>query len=230
MTGTLGELILAALAFLLIHVVPSSFLRERLVTRIGEKGYMAGFSLLSLAILVWLVFAYRAAPVGDILWDAGNAGRYLAMLLMLFASILLASANTTPNPTAVGAEKSLERESVYGGINAVTRHPMMWGILLWSITHIINNGEITAVIFFGTFGVLALSGTFLIDAKKARQLKEGWETFKGRTSNVPFVAIFQGRATLSIKSLWWRILVGIVLWAALFHFHTFVIGVSPNPI
>ena len=229
MTGTLGELILAALAFLFIHIIPSSFLRERLVSKVGEKAYLAGFSLLSLAVLIWLVFAFRAAPMGEMLWDAGNAGRYLAMLLMLIASILFVSANTSPNPTAVGAGKLLERESAYSGINAITRHPLMWSITLWSITHIINNGEISAIVFFGTFGLLAFSGTFLIDAKKARQLKDGWGAYKARTSNIPFVAILQRRATLSIKPLWWRILLGIVLYAVLFHFHSFVFGVSPNP-
>ena len=230
MTGTLGELILAALAFLLIHIIPSSFLRERLVSRLGEKGYMAGFSLLSIAILVWLVFAFRAAPVGEMLWDAGNAGRYLAMFLMLIASILFVSANTSPNPTAAGAGKLLEKESAYVGINAITRHPLMWGITLWAVNHVINNGEITAIIFFGTFGLLAFLGTFLIDAKKAHQLKDGWDAYKARTSNIPFAAILQGRATLSVKALWWRILLGFVLFAVLFHFHSFVFGVSPNPI
>ncbi|MCF8466124.1 MAG: NnrU family protein [Sneathiella sp.] len=230
MTGTLGELILAALAFLFIHIIPSSFLRERLVSRIGEKGYLAGFSLLSLTVLVWLVFAFRSAPVGEMLWDAGNAGRYLAMLLMLVALILFVSANTSPNPTAVGAGKLVERESAYSGVNTITRHPLMWSITLWSIAHIINNGEISAVVFFGAFGILAFSGTFLIDAKKARQLKNGWGAYKARTSNIPFAAILEGRAKLSIKPLWWRILLGIALYAVLFHFHAFVFGVSPNPI
>lgn len=230
MTGTLGELILAALAFWLIHIVPSSIVRERLVSRIGEKGYLAGFSLLSILIFVWLIFAYRGAPVGDMLWDAGNAGRYIAMLLMLIASILFISANTSPNPTAVGAGKLIEKESAYSGINAITRHPLMWSITLWSIAHILNNGEISALIFFGAFGLLAFCGTFLIDAKKARQLKDGWTTYKSRTSNIPFAAILQGRATLSIKPLWWRVLLGIVLFAVLYYFHAFVFGVSPNPV
>lgn len=227
MTGTMGELIIVALAFLLIHVVPSSFLRGKLVSVLGENGYMAGFSLVSLILLVWMVIAYRAAPVGDMLWDAGNAGRYLGALLMLIASILFVGGITSPNPTAIGAGKLIDRESASEGFNAITRHPMMWSFALWSLTHVINNGDVAAVVFFGTFGVLALAGTVLIDAKKARQLKDGWGKFKARTSNIPFAAILQGQAKLSIRPLWWRILLGIVLYAVLFHFHSFVFGVSP---
>ncbi|WP_339631788.1 NnrU family protein [uncultured Sneathiella sp.] len=229
MTGTLGELIVAALAFLLIHIIPSSVLRVRLVSKIGEKGYIVGFSFLSLVIIIWLVTAYRDAPVGDMLWNAGNTGRYLGILLMLIASILFVGGITSPNPTAVGAGKLIERESAYEGFNAITRHPLMWSFALWSITHVVNNGNVSAVIFFGTFGVLALAGTALIDAKKARQLEESWAGYKARTSNIPFAAILQDRATLSIKPLWWRILLGIVLYAVLFHFHNFVFGVSPAP-
>jgi len=230
MTGTVGELILAALAFLLIHIVPSSVLRERVISRTGEKGYMACFSLLSLVILIWLVIAYRAAPVEEMLWDAGNGGRHLAMLLMLIASILFFGAITSPNPTAVGAGKLLEKESAYTGINAITRHPMMWSFALWSVAHIVNNGDITSIVFFGTFGLLAVAGTYLIDAKKARQLKAGWAGYKERTSNIPFAAILQGRATLSFKPLWWRLLLGIVLFAALYLLHPLVFGVLPGPL
>lgn len=230
MTGTVGGLILAALAFLAIHIVPSSVLRERVVSGIGEKAYMAGFSLLSALILAWLIYAYNVAPAGDILYDAGNVGRYIALLLMLIASVLFFGAVTSPNPTAIGAGKMLDKESAYRGINAITRHPMMWSFTLWSIAHIVNNGDIISIVFFGTFGLLAFAGTFLIDAKKARQLGEDWTPYEARTSNIPFAAIIQGRASLSIKPLWWRILAGVVLFAALYLLHPLAFGVSPGPI
>src|SRR5690606_11427855 len=167
MTGTMGALLLAALVFLAIHIIPSSVLRGRIVAATGEKAYLAGFSLLSILVFVWLVLAYRDAPAGETLWQAGNAGRHIGMLLMLIASILFVGGLTSPNRTAVGAARLLGKESAYSGINAITRHPMMWSFLLWSITHVINNGDIASLIFFGTVGVLALAGTFLIDAKKA---------------------------------------------------------------
>jgi uncharacterized membrane protein len=191
---------------------------------------MGVFSLLSALILAWLIYAYNVAPIGDMLYFVGNAGRYIALILMLIASILFFGAVTSPNPTAVGAGKMLEKESAYTGMNAISRHPMMWSFTLWSIAHILNNGDLPSIIFFGTFGVLAFAGTFLIDAKKARQLGDGWTAYKARTSNIPFAAIIQGRATLSLKPLWWRVLLGFVLFMALFHLHPLVFGVSPAPI
>lgn len=229
MTGTVSELALAMLAFLAIHIIPSSVLRQGIIEKIGYIGYMAFFNILSIAIFIWLCFAYGEAPTGEMLWDSGNAGRYLAVVLMAIASILMIGSYTSPNPTVVGGDKTLGTEGSYSGINAISRHPLMWAIVLWSITHLVNNGDITGIIFFGGIGLLALSGTFLIDAKKARQLGPGWEDFRERTSNIPFLAILQGRARFSLSRLWWRILLGLVVFALFFHFHALVIGVSPMP-
>lgn len=230
MTGSVTFLFLAILAFLAIHIIPSSFLRDKMVARIGEGGYMAFFNILSIAVFVWVIFAYKDAPAGDYLWDTGNFGRYLGIVLMVIASIFFIGAFTGPNPTAAGAAKLVDKEFAYTGINAITRHPLMWAITLWAITHLLNRGDTTSVIFFGGLGILAFAGTFLIDAKKQKQMKEDWERFAARTSNIPFLAILQGRASLSIKTLWWRVLLGLVLFLLLFGFHSTVIGVSPAPI
>lgn len=229
MTGTLTELILAMLAFLAIHIIPSSFLRERMIGRIGMGGYMAFFNILSIVVFVWLIFAYSATSTGERYWDPGNAGRYIGIILMLISSIFLVSSYTSPNPTVIGGARLLEKESAYRGINAITRHPLMWAITLWSIVHLINNGDSSGLVFFGGLGLLALCGTFLIDAKKGRQLGEGWNVYKARTSNIPFLALIEGRAKLSLKPLWWRILLGLVLFFVLFHFHAFIFGGSPAP-
>lgn len=230
MIGTMGELVLAALAFLAIHIIPSSVLRGGIIAKVGERAYLAGFSLLSIVIFVWLVLAYRAVPVEETLWFAGNAGRHIGMLLMLIASVLFIGGITSPNPTAVGAGRMLNKEAAYGGINAITRHPMMWSFVLWSVTHIINNGDLPALVFFGTIGLLAFAGPFLIDAKKARQLGEGWVAYRARTSNIPFAAVFSGRARLSFRELWWQVLLGAIFCAVLLILHQPLFGVSPHPI
>lgn len=229
MTGSVTLLALAMLVFLAIHIIPSSFLRDKIVDRIGEGGYMAFFNILSIAVFVWVIFAYKAAPAGEFLWETGNAGRYVGIVLMAIASILIIGAFTGPNPTTTGAAKLVHREFAYTGINAITRHPMMWAITLWAIVHLLNRGDTTSVVFFGGFGILAFAGTFLIDAKKQRQMKENWTKYAARTSNIPFLAVAQGRATLSVKSLWWRVLLGLGLFVLLFSFHGMVIGVSPAP-
>jgi uncharacterized membrane protein len=229
MTGSLFMLSAAMIAFLAIHIIPSSYLRVAIVSKIGTGAYLGLFSLLSIAAFAWLIYAYIQTPIGSPNWNAGNAGLYLGTILMPIAFILFVSAYTSPNPTTLGGDKLVDKEFAYGGINAITRHPLMWSIILWSIVHVINNSDSTSLIFFVGFGVLALAGTFLIDRKKAQQLQDGWDRYAARTSNIPFLALLQGRATFSFKPLWWRILLGLFIFAAVFHFHASLFGVSPVP-
>ena len=94
---------------------------------------------------------------------------------------------------AVAAGKLLARPDPARGIIRVTRHPVMWGIMLWAGAHILARGELKSTIFFGTFLVLAAAGTRLQDARKARTHGEDWKRFAALTSNLPFAAIAEGR-------------------------------------
>ena len=229
MTGTLLLLGIATAAFLAIHIIPSSYLRASLVAKIGNGPYMGLFSLASAGGLIWMIFAYKDAPDGPLLWEMGNGARYAAMILMVFASIFFASAYTTRNPTAIGNEKKVSDPAVQGGINAITRHPLMWSFVLWSVAHLLNNGDLRSVIFFGGFGVLALVGTYMIDLKRAKALGADWLPFRDGTSNIPFLAVLQGRARLSFGQLWWRVLMGVGLFMVFGYFHAAVFGVLPTP-
>ncbi len=229
MTGTISQLAIATALFLGIHIVPSSFMRKAIIDKIGAGAYMGVYSLLSAVFLVWMVMAFNAAPSGAELWEVGNWGRYLAIAVMVLASILFVGAYTGKSPTAIGGQKSIKNESSRSGLNAITRHPLMWAFVLWSGVHLLNNADQKSIIFFLGFGGLALAGTFLIDEKRARELGSDWNDYTAHTSNIPFLALLTGRAKLSIKALWWRVLIGLVLFMGLFHLHTMVIGASPFP-
>lgn len=229
MTGTLSSLVIATIFFLGIHILPSSYLRTSVVAKIGNGPYMGLFSLASVVGFIWMVFAYIDAPDGPLLWELGNGARYAAIILMVFAAIFFVSAYTSRNPTAIGNDTKVLDPAVRGGINAITRHPLMWSFVLWSLAHLLNNGDTRSVIFFGGFGLLALLGSHMIDLKKAKSLGADWTVFKDGTSNIPFLAVLQGRAKLSLGQLWWRVLAGLILFMAFFHLHRVLIGVSPFP-
>ena len=36
-------------------------------------------------------------------------------------------------------------------IRAVLRHPMLLGVLLWAIAHLLSNGDLRSVVLFGAF-------------------------------------------------------------------------------
>ena len=136
------SLIVAAVCFLGIHIfVSGTRLRDVIVGRIGERSYLAIFSLGSLGIIIWMSGAYGAAPYLK-LWSAGAASRHIAFALMLPAVFLVVTGLATRNPTATGGAPLLERERAAVGIMTVTRHPFMWGIVIWSLAHLLANGDI----------------------------------------------------------------------------------------
>jgi uncharacterized membrane protein len=56
------------------------------------------------------------------------------------------------------------------------------------------SGEsVATIVAFGSVGFLGIIGSFVLDAKKARQYVDGWRAFAAATSNVPFLAILHGR-------------------------------------
>ena len=218
------QLAIACLVFLALHVVPSTPLRPALVGTLGERAYLGLFSLASLAAIVWMVIAFKAAPF-DLLWPGL---RHLPSAVMPFAFILVVGGVMTPNPTAVGAAKLLEREDPARGILRVTRHPVMWGIMLWAGAHILARGELKSTVFFGTFLLLAAAGTRLQDARKSKTHGEDWTRFAALTSNLPFAAVAQGRNRLALGEIGLvRVVFGLLLFGGMFLAHHWLIGAQP---
>jgi uncharacterized membrane protein len=114
------------------------------------------------------------------------------------------------------------------GILRITRHPFLWGLTLWALAHMIANGDLAALVLFGSLLVLCLIGTRSIDAKRQRAFGDRWERFAALTSNIPFAAIKEGRNQLKIAEIGWQRLAGAVfLYMAAMHFHAKIFGVSP---
>lgn len=202
------SLALAALFFVGIHAgISATGLRARLVTRFGELPYRALFSLLSAAGLTWLILAFVQArqlhPTGLMDW------RGLAVLLNFIALCFVCFGVLGRSPTGVGGESKLDEAEPATGLHRITRHPMLWGFALWAATHMLFNPQPAALLFFGTFLLLALIGARSIDAKRAAALGERWQRYAAVTSNLPFAAILQGR-----NRLVWQELLALPLFVA----------------
>ena len=211
-------LVAATAAFLLTHFVSSTPLRARLVAAMGEWPYRGAYSLVAFVTLGWMIWAYARAPI-EPLWQGA---RDVPRVLMPLAFVLLVCGYGR-NPTMVGAERLLQSEDPARGIIRITRHPIMWAIMLWAGAHIAARGELRALIFFGGFFVLAALGTVLMDAKK--KADRHWARFAALTSNVPFVAIAQGRNRLVWREIGWlRPAIGIALFVAAFYLHPWISG------
>jgi uncharacterized membrane protein len=222
----IAVLALAAAVFLITHFVPSTPLRGALVRAAGERAYLGLYTVVSFAAIGAMVWAFRRAPYVP-LWS-GDEFKAWAALLMPVAFVLLTCGVTARNPTAVGQESALRSTNDPAGILRITRHPVMWAIGLWALVHLAAGGDAASVLLFGTFALLALGGTVLIDARKRRTLGVEWTRFADVTSNVPFAAIVRGRNRLRIDEIGWaRIAGGLALYAVVLLAHAWLFGVRP---
>lgn len=224
------QLIAAAAVFVLLHLLVSGTrLRGALVSGIGEGPYMGLFSLASVAALVWLAIAYgHAKGMGGVYWDLGRGARDAQLVIQLIAFLLIVPGLFTRNPTSVKQEASLDRPDVASGMLRITRHPFLWGVAIWAAGHLLVNGDTPSILLFGSLLVLAVFGTFSIDAKRKRALGEKWDGFAAQTSNVPFGAIVSGRQKLSLGEIgWWRIGLAVAIYAAALFAHPYLFGVNP---
>ena len=141
---------------------------------------------------------------------------------------LVAAAVLARNPTAIGGETALRQEP--RGIVRVTRHPMLWSFALWAAVHVLGNGDVASLLFFGAFLLTALAGMPSIDAKVGARDPEGWRHFAAATSILPFGAITSGRNRFAPAEIGWApVALGVALWAVLLWAHPWIFGLSALP-
>jgi uncharacterized membrane protein len=166
--------------------------RTNTIARIGATPWRLVYSLLALAGLVLLVMGYgqaRQAPV--MLWMPLTSLHHPAALLMLVAFILIVAGNMPGN-----------------AIRAKLGHPMILGVKLWALTHLLVNHTLADVVLFGSLLIWAV-----LSFRAARRRDR-----------------IAGTAPLATQT--WRtiatVVVGFVLWAVfLLKGHQALIGVSP---
>jgi|SRR5713101_3466632 len=204
------DLILASLFFPLSHfLISSTPLRAMLVNLLGERRYSLSYSFFAIAALFWLIFAYRHAPARP-LWDAPQWLSLALIPVIVVSSVLAVAGLTTPNPVIVRSEALFDRPDIVRGILRVTRNAFFWGAGLFSIALIIRLGDVAGLLTFGSIGFVGIAGASILDAKKARQHGRAWDAFADATSNIPFLAIIQGRQRLVLREIGlWRIAVGV---------------------
>jgi len=206
-------LLAATFVFLATHFVTSTPLRPLIVNAIGEWPYRGAYSLVALVTLVWMGWAFANAP-REPLWMGIREVPYLVMPL----AFVLIACGYGRNPTMVGADRLLKSEDPARGIIRITRHPIMWGIMLWAASHILARGDLRSLIFFGGLLAVAGIGTLLMDSRK--KTNPDWPRFAAVSSNVPFVAVAQGRNRIRWREIGWvRPAAGLAAFFVVLLFH-----------
>ncbi len=231
MTGTIGHVVISVALFVGGHFLLSSPpVRKPLVRALGERPFLALYSLVALILFAWMLFAYGAAPVIQV-WTPPTALRHLSLTVMPFACILVVAGITTSNPSLAGVDGGAIAGRGPVGILKITRHPMMWGFGLWGITHLLANGDSRGMILFGGMTVLALGGALAIDAKKRAALGDAWNLYCAQTSYLPLAAVLSGRTRVSLGEIgYWRLALGVAVYVIVLAAHGSLFGVDPWPL
>ena len=91
----MAMLALATVVFLVTHYVSSTPLRSGLVAVLGENIYLGLYTLVSLATLGWMIWAYVKAPYERV-W-VGDEFKVWAVVLMPVSLVLIACAAWRPS-------------------------------------------------------------------------------------------------------------------------------------
>jgi uncharacterized membrane protein len=130
----LAILVLGLAVFLAPHVFTACRdARQTLIARIGEGTYKGIYSLISLIGLILIVYGYaRYRSTGWIdVWYPPAWTRHVAVALVWPAMVCIVAAY------------------IPGRIKTALKHPMLVGIKLWALAHLISNGDLGSIVLFG---------------------------------------------------------------------------------
>lgn len=130
-------LILGIVIFLGTHSLKiAAPVRAGMIGAMGAKAYRGVYSLASLigfGLIVYGFHTYRREGWVQV-WTPAAGMRHLTITLMWFAFVALAS--MSPKPSR---------------IKGWLRHPMLVGIKIWALAHLLANGDLGGMILFGSF-------------------------------------------------------------------------------
>jgi len=190
----MSYLILGLAIFLAAHSVRivAEDWRIRQIERLGPNGWKGIYTIVSLigfGLMVWGYGLTRQSPVD--VWMPPLWTRHLAALLTLPAFLLLAAAYVPRNR-----------------VKSTLHHPMILGVKIWALSHLVANGRLGDLVLFGAFLLWAV-----LDFRAARQ--------RDRKLGTQYPG-----GTLAGDAI--TVVVGLAAWVAFaLYLHAWLIGVRP---
>ena len=229
-TIMLETLALAVAVFVGAHFAGSSpAVRRRIVGLFSEGVFRGLYALVALASFIWMLRAYGAAPYVE-LWPSAPALRAIPLVTMPFVCLFAVAGLTTRNVTGVGGESLLDDPHPVQGAATITRHPFLWAVSLWGISHSAANGDAASLLLFGGVTVLALGGMVHIDQRRRASAGAAWGPVAMGSSAIPFLAAIQGRVKIDWAGIGLtRILAGLALYVVILTVHEAAFGVAAIP-
>ena len=136
------------------HLYPSlaSAHRKHVIERLGIGPYKGLFAVTIIVSIVLIVLGWRSIePV--FIYRLSAVARYLIFICVFLTAILFIAARTR------------------NSINRLLRHPQLTGVVLWSIGHLLVNGDNRSLLLFGGIGAWAVLEMFMINRREGKWIK-----------------------------------------------------------
>jgi len=185
MAMLVAGVLLFTLAHLSLSVAPG--IKTGLVKTLGSEAPFKGlFALVLLGALALMIFGWRSSSTVFV-YDPPAWGRHAAMALMLLGAFFFFSARSKSN------------------IKRFVRHPQLTGVAIWTLAHLLANGDSKSLVLFGGLGLWSVVEMFAISARDG-----AWTKPEPSPASADIIAI----------------VVGLVAYAVLFFLHPYLAGVS----
>jgi uncharacterized membrane protein len=184
-------LVAGVFLFAAVHLFPAALqaARDRAAERLGNNAYRGIFALVILGSIIIIVAGWKAASPTPMYAPPLDPGP-ITSALMFAALVLFVAAQLSTN------------------IKRFVRHPQLTGVTLWSIAHLLANGDSRSLVLFGSLGVWAIVEMLLCNRRD------------GSWSRAKPVSLGADLLVLVITS---------VAFAALAYFHRWLFGVAVGP-
>jgi uncharacterized membrane protein len=187
---------------------------------IGPRLYRILFALVSLPLAVILiVYFFQHRYDGLQLWQVQGVPGVKVLVWVLSAISFVFLYPATFNLLEIAAIQKPQVHLYETGIIRITRHPQMFGQVIWCIAHTLWLG--TSFTLVTSMGLILhhLFGVWHGDRRLSDRYGEAFAAVKQRTSIIPFQAILDGRQSLQWHEflrpayLGITIFVGLLWWA-----------------
>jgi len=160
-------LIVGVLIWIGVHLVPvlARPLRQSLIDRFGKNAYRGLFSLAAIAAVVVIVFGWQASPQ-KYLFVLGPPVNAVAFVLICVSFILIGAAY---HPSL---------------IKKYIRHPMLLGVAIWALCHVLVNGTTRGLVLFGGLALWSIIEILLINRRDGAYAKPAAPDFSEELKGV----------------------------------------------
>jgi uncharacterized membrane protein len=174
-------LVLGLILFLGVHTISilAPGWRDRTAARVGNA-WRGIYSIVSIAGFILIIWGYGMARQNPVqLYTPPASTRYVTAVLMLPVFPLLLAPYFP------------------GRIKAALGHPMLLGVILWSLAHLVTTGTLTDVLLFGSFLAWAV----------ADRISYSWRTQRAIQTAPPsrfndVIALVAGLALYGVFVFW----------------------------